>query len=259
MKANWFYVAMVAASVLLVSCHTAKETVSGNDIRGEWNIVEIEGIPVEAQSQPFIGFDVANGRIYGYSGCNRLMGSLNLSGENKIELGQMASTMMACPDMEIERRVLDALASVKSLKNEGNTLVLYGSARKPLMLLQKRFDVVPLSSLKGEWEVVSLYGTTLPVDMENTPSIDLDIATNRVSGNSGCNRLTGEIRRDEAVENSISFAHVASTRMACPDMATENQVLSALNSVRTCGMLDNGRLALMDEGGTIVLELERSK
>ena len=177
------------------------------------------------------------------------MGSLNLSGENKIELEQMASTMMACPDMEVERRVLDALASVKSLKNEGNTLVLYGSARKPLMLLQKRFDVVPLSSLKGEWEVVSLYGTALPADMENTPSIDLDIATNRVSGNSGCNRLTGEIRRDEAVENSISFAHVASTRMACPDMATENQVLSALNSVRTCGMLDNGRLALMDEGG----------
>ena len=201
MKANWFYVAMVAASVLLVSCHTAKETVSGNDIRGEWNIVEIEGTPVEAQSQPFIGFDVANGRIYGYSGCNRLMGSLNLSGENKIELEQMASTMMACPDMEVERRVLDALASVKSLKNEGNTLVLYGPARKPLMLLQKRFDLVPLSSLKGEWEVVSLYGTALPADMENTPSIDLDIATNRVSGNSGCNRLTGEIRRDEAVEN----------------------------------------------------------
>ena len=148
---------------------------------------------------------------------------------------------------------------MKSLKCSGKTLVLYGADKEPVMLLQKRFEVVPLSSLKGDWRVVSLYGAALPEGMETVPALNFDVTANRVTGNSGCNRLSGAINHDGADENSISFGNVASTRMACPDMDTENQVLSALNSVRSYGLLDNGRLALMSEGGTIVLELERSK
>lgn len=259
MKMKCLYVAMVAISVLFTSCHTAKEAVNANDLDGEWNVTEINGQAVKAESQPFIGFDAQNGRVYGYTGCNRLMGALTLSKPNKIELGQMASTLMACPDMENERLILNALASVKSLKCSGKTLELYGADKEPVMLLQKRFEVVPLSSLQGEWHVVNLYGAALPEGMETVPALNFDVTANRVTGNSGCNRLSGAINHDEADENSISFGHVASTRMACPDMDTENQVLSALNSVRSYGLLDNGRLALMNESGTIVLELERSK
>lgn len=260
MKTMWLSVAMAVSSLLLASCHTAKEAVAVNEnaMNGEWNIVEIQGNPVQAESQPFIGFDAQDGRVYGYTGCNRLMGALTLSKPNKIELGQMASTLMACPDMDTERQVLEALASVRSLEVSGKELLLYSGGKKPVMRLQKRFEVVPLSSLNGEWKVVAVNGTALPA-MENIPAFSLDMTTHRIGGNSGCNRLSGEIRHDAAVENSISFANVASTRMACPDMDTENQVLSALNSVRSYGLLDNGRLALMSEGGTIVLELERSK
>lgn len=32
------------------------------DICGEWNVVEIQGEPVRAQSNPFIGFDTKKGR-----------------------------------------------------------------------------------------------------------------------------------------------------------------------------------------------------
>lgn len=259
MKMKCLYVAMAAAVLSLAACRSSKDAVSVNDLDGEWNVVEIQGQAVQAESQPFIGFDAQDGRVYGYTGCNRLMGALTLSKPNKIELGQMASTLMACPDMETERLMLNALASVKSLKCSGKTLVLYGADKEPVMLLQKRFEVVPLSSLKGDWRVVNLYGAALPADMETVPALNFDVTANRVTGNSGCNRLSGELSHDEAVENSISFANVASTRMACPDMDTENQVLSALNSVRFYGLLDNGRLALMSEGGTIVLELERSK
>lgn len=252
------YVAVAAAVLSLAACRSSKDAVSVNDLDGEWNVVEIQGQAVQAESQPFIGFDAQDGRVYGYTGCNRLMGALTLSKPNKIELGQMASTLMACPDMETERLMLNALASVKSLKCSGKTLVLYGADKEPVMLLQKRFEVVPLSSLNGDWKVVAVNGTALPA-MENVPAFSLDMTTHRIGGNSGCNRLSGEIRHDAAVENSISFANVASTRMACPDMDTENQVLSALNQVCAYGMLANGHLALMAEGSTVVLELERSK
>ena len=258
MKMKCLYVAVAAAVLSLAACRSSKDAVSVNDLDGEWNVVEIQGQAVQAESQPFIGFDAQDGRVYGYTGCNRLMGALTLSKPNKIELGQMASTLMACPDMETERLMLNALASVKSLKCSGKTLVLYGADKEPVMLLQKRFEVVPLSSLNGEWKVVAVNGTTLPA-MENIPAFSLDMTTHRIGGNSGCNRLSGEIRHDAAVENSISFANVASTRMACPDMDTENQVLSALNQVCAYGMLANGHLALMAEGSTVVLELERSK
>lgn len=259
MKMKCLYVAVAAAVLSLAACRSSKDAVSVNDLDGEWNVVEIQGQAVQAESQPFIGFDAQDGRVYGYTGCNRLMGALTLSKPNKIELGQMASTLMACPDMETERLMLNALASVKSLKCSGKTLVLYGADKEPVMLLQKRFEVVPLSSLNGDWKVVSLYGAALPEGMETVPALNFDVTANRVTGNSGCNRLSGAINHDGADENSISFGNVASTRMACPDMDTENQVLSALNSVRSYGLLDNGRLALMSEGGTIVLELERSK
>ena len=258
MKMKCLYVAVAAAVLSLAACRSSKDAVSVNDLDGEWNVVEIQGQAVQAESQPFIGFDAQDGRVYGYTGCNRLMGALTLSKPNKIELGQMASTLMACPDMETERLMLNALASVKSLKCSGKTLVLYGADKEPVMLLQKRFEVVPLSSLKGDWKVVAVNGTALPA-MENVPAFSLDMTTHRIGGNSGCNRLSGEIRHDAAVENSISFANVASTRMACPDMDTENQVLSALNQVCAYGMLANGHLALMAEGSTVVLELERSK
>ncbi|WP_300132763.1 META domain-containing protein [uncultured Barnesiella sp.] len=258
MKMKCLYVAVAAAVLSLAACRSSKDAVSVNDLDGEWNVVEIQGQAVQAESQPFIGFDAQDGRVYGYTGCNRLMGALTLSKPNKIELGQMASTLMACPDMETERLMLNALASVRSLEVSGKELLLYSGGKKPVMRLQKRFEVVPLSSLNGDWKVVAVNGTALPA-MENVPAFSLDMTTHRIGGNSGCNRLSGEIRHDAAVENSISFANVASTRMACPDMDTENQVLSALNQVCAYGMLANGHLALMAEGSTVVLELERSK
>lgn len=259
MKMKCLYVAVAAAVLSLAACRSSKDAVSVNDLDGEWNVVEIQGQAVQAESQPFIGFDAQDGRVYGYTGCNRLMGALTLSKPNKIELGQMASTLMACPDMETERLMLNALASVRSLEVSGKELLLYSGGKKPVMRLQKRFEVVPLSSLNGDWRVVSLYGAALPEGMETVPALNFDVTANRVTGNSGCNRLSGAINHDGADENSISFGNVASTRMACPDMDTENQVLSALNSVRSYGLLDNGHLALMAEGSTVVLELERSK
>lgn len=260
MKMKCLYVAVAAAVLSLAACRSSKEAVAVNEnaMNGEWNIVEIQGNPVQAESQPFIGFDTKEGRVYGNSGCNQMMGAFTFSAPNHLELGDMASTMRACPDMDTERQVLEALASVRSLEVSGKELLLYSGGKKPVMRLQKRFEVVPLSSLNGDWKVVAVNGTALPA-MENVPAFSLDMTTHRIGGNSGCNRLSGEIRHDAAVENSISFANVASTRMACSDMDTENQVLSALNQVCAYGMLANGHLALMAEGSTVVLELERSK
>lgn len=113
--------------------------------------------------------------------------------------------------------------------------------------------------MEGEWDIVKVYGDTLSTDLEVRPGVKFDIADGRISGNSGCNRITGELRSDETVENSISFHGVAATRMMCPDMETEKNILSALNNVRTYGILENGNLVFFTAGGVAVLELRRNK
>ena len=47
--------------------------------------------------------------------------------------------------------------------------------------------------------------------------------------------------------------------MMCPDIETEKNILSALNNVRTYGILENGNLVFFTAGGAAVLELRRNK
>ena len=57
-------------------------------------------MPAPNQEFPFIGFDTNTGKVFGNSGCNRMMGSFDVNAKpGTIDLGAMASTRMACPDM----------------------------------------------------------------------------------------------------------------------------------------------------------------
>ena len=58
-----------------------------------------------------------------------------------------------------------------------------------------------------------------------------DVAGNRLSGNAGCNRIMGQIEYSEMYKNIIKFPQVATTRMGCPDMSGEKELLTALDKV----------------------------
>ena len=76
------------------------------------------------------------GRVAGSAGCNRLVGGFTLTGEG-LSFGQMASTMMACPEplMAQERRMLDALEQVAAFDMDGRgTLRLLGEDRATVLI-----------------------------------------------------------------------------------------------------------------------------
>lgn len=52
MNAKKMYLSVFLGVLLLSSCKMARDMVSENDICGEWNVVEIQGEPVRAQSNP---------------------------------------------------------------------------------------------------------------------------------------------------------------------------------------------------------------
>lgn len=80
---------------------------------GRWLAESVEGRGVIDRLQTTLEI-AADGTVSGSGGCNRFGGKATIDGE-RIDLGRLFSTQMACPPaaMDQERRFLDALAKVK--------------------------------------------------------------------------------------------------------------------------------------------------
>ena len=136
--------AVCASALILASCGGSKNMLTLSSLNGEWNITEVDGQKITDKKMPFIGFDVAQKRIYGNSGCNRMMGSFDVNAKpGTIDLGALASTRMACPDMSGERELLQALDKVVRFDAVGevkpvNKIALYGTDNTKLMVIEKK-------------------------------------------------------------------------------------------------------------------------
>lgn len=91
---------------------------------GEWAVTSINGQPVIEGSKVTMQFE--DGRVFGAASCNRFMGGYTPGDGLTIELSQMASTMMACPDdlMNQEALFLKTLGDVNSYVIDGETATL---------------------------------------------------------------------------------------------------------------------------------------
>jgi len=76
----------------------------------------------------------------------------------------------------------------------------------------------------------------------------------RAAGTTGCNRFNTGVR-DGAAEG-IAFTAPATTRMACPEaqMRQEQVVKATLEAVRAA-RIEEGRLVLLDQAGTVLARL----
>ncbi|EMS33597.1 hypothetical protein C943_04476 [Mariniradius saccharolyticus AK6] len=84
-------------------------------------------------------FNASERRMYGFSGCNTLRGPITKLTETELEFGNLASTMMACgqANMELERAVSNAFSQTKKYKWDGMLLTLIGAGNEVLMVLRK--------------------------------------------------------------------------------------------------------------------------
>lgn len=111
--------------------------------------------------------------------------------------------------------------------------------------------------LNGEWSIVSIKGQSVAAsEGQDSPFIGFDTGGQLVYGSTGCNRLTGTLNADTA-KGTIDFGSLGSTRMMCPDMQTERQVLDALGSVKTYRLQKDGSMQLNDTDGKTVMELKK--
>ena len=100
-----------------------------------WKLVELMGEPVaagESGKEPFLILKAHENRANGNFGCNTFVGSYELGVENRIKFSQLASTMMMCPNMEIEGKFSEVLKMTDSYYIDGDNLTLNRARMAPL-------------------------------------------------------------------------------------------------------------------------------
>ena len=84
--------------------------------------------------------NIAEKKVYGNTGCNVINGVFVTDENNAtaISFPNLLSTMMACPDMEVERRITKALSEVKTFGRlaEGG-IGFYNAAGELILVLVK--------------------------------------------------------------------------------------------------------------------------
>jgi heat shock protein HslJ len=106
-----------------------------------WKLTSLGGSPIVTaprQREAHLILQPANRRVTGSGGCNRLSGSYQVNGD-RISLGRVASTMMACVDgMKTEQNFLKALGRAIRWRISGQRLELLDAAGTALV----SFDAV---------------------------------------------------------------------------------------------------------------------
>jgi copper homeostasis protein (lipoprotein) len=106
-----------------------------------WKLTALNGKPVfvaERQREPNLVLHSDKLRLSGSGGCNRLMGSYELSGKD-LRFSQLAGTMMACPaGMNTEREFLDTLPQVHRWRIVGEHLELSNASGRVLARFEAR-------------------------------------------------------------------------------------------------------------------------
>lgn len=257
-------IAAFLVAVVFTSCgnksNVKVEGGQASGLEGEWNVLAINGKAIDSDSaalMPYIGIDLQSSRVYCFAGCNRMSAEVKVDGAGKLQFGQPMSTMMYCPNLDLEKSLMNAMTEVTTFKFIGEGAALLDKNGKQIVTLQRKSSFAELSSLSGDWNIVAVNGQSVSKKVETKPTLSFDIAAGKVFGNTSCNKINGLVRSLEGSRNSLKFENVATTMMACPDMSTETAVLSALEGVESFGKLKNGNIGLFSGEGNLLIELKK--
>lgn len=134
-KVTGLFVALIA-TIVMVSCVEKK---SFEMLAGEWNVVAVGEMAVPDSADAFMGFNIAEQLVYGFTGCNHLTGTLPAKVDAKAPLfAAIGSTRKMCVDMSVEDALLPALGQVVDFNVHGDNLYFLDAEGKVMVSLVKR-------------------------------------------------------------------------------------------------------------------------
>ena len=125
------YLYSVAAFLFVLGCADTENTSQAPLLGTTWNLAEMNNSKIQhpGPQVPHLRFEAE--KVTGNDGCNNFFGGYTLE-ENSLKFGMLASTRMACPqinDLDIEFNKMISMTS--SYRLSGNKLELYEND-KPL-------------------------------------------------------------------------------------------------------------------------------
>jgi copper homeostasis protein (lipoprotein) len=112
-----------------------------HDLEGSrWVLVRLGDQPVmpeEGKPEPYIVLQSSTKEVAGHGGCNRLSGGYAIKGDT-LQLSELTTTRMACPEIQTEHAFLNALESVARWRLMDNQLVLLDKNNVAVLQLESR-------------------------------------------------------------------------------------------------------------------------
>ena len=132
-----FIVIAIVATATFAACNSQKnntEMLTGH----EWLLDEVVFDGDEFTETPPAGVTImfadTTNRVSGNGGCNGYFGTYTVTGDDKIKIGPLASTLMACPNMEFEGKYFKWLEAVDKFEAEENSLRLKATSEKATLV-----------------------------------------------------------------------------------------------------------------------------
>lgn len=104
---------------------------------GKWFINQVYDMEIDTSQfegkQPFMNIDLKKGSLNGNDGCNLFQGKVSVK-KNKIIYGPTAGTLMACPNMEISRKIMASFNEKELTYVLNDVLTLYEGDQQVMLL-----------------------------------------------------------------------------------------------------------------------------
>jgi heat shock protein HslJ len=251
------YIALIGFSFLMLialnSCHSSKRISKGlsstNDMlyQYKWYLSELNG-----KAYTFVGRDNETSwllfsegnpaKVSGFTGCNRIMGSIEIKNTNSMKFLLLAATKMFCPGND-ETTFLSALSSVTKYRIADTQLLLSNGN----IIVAKLNGVSPaIDKLSGAWELNYISGPKISFEglyPDKKPVVFFNFSAKEMMGNTSCNGFSSKFSVDG---NKIHFYVVLKTMVFCEGNGEET-FLNMLKRVNRYSVNDSTLTFMMDD------------
>ena len=221
---------------------------------GEWIIRNVYRKAAKGQEKPYIYLDFNKNTAYGSNGCNVFNADFKLRG-NTLSFANVISTLRACYTENSEHLISKALAECATYELKDNNGVIYmkwfdAKGRGVMELKRQNLDF-----LNGIWAVKAINGEP---QNENSIRLVIDVTTQRIHGNTGCNIINGKVYINADKDFAIEFDQINADNNSCPDMRLETEFLIALEESVKVDQVTKDEMNFVSSAGNVVLTLTRT-
>ncbi|MCH5319660.1 MAG: META domain-containing protein [Paramuribaculum sp.] len=110
-------------------------------LNGAWTVTKVGNETIKEDVGMQLVIDIPEEKIHGNGGCNVINGKIFIdpSKKNSIQFTNLITTMMYCPNLQLEQALLVALEQVETAvtENNGKTATLKDASGKPIISLKR--------------------------------------------------------------------------------------------------------------------------